>query len=116
MPEMKDSGKRQDFDTGAVRDTAEGKPDYSLLPPFAWGFVHYKYGPKIGNALMSEDPECCFEMILDDMLQDYGINRLLEWLRQGAAKYSAWNWAKGMPVSRCLASLGRHLAAMAAAW
>lgn len=29
----KDSGERQEFSTGAVRDTQEGKPRYSLIPP-----------------------------------------------------------------------------------
>ena len=32
---MKDSGERQQFSTGAVRDTAEGKPMLSLISPFA---------------------------------------------------------------------------------
>lgn len=30
--ETKDSGKRQSFSTGMVRDTAEGKPRYDLIP------------------------------------------------------------------------------------
>ena len=29
----KDSGKRQEFATGSRRDTDEGKPRYSLIPP-----------------------------------------------------------------------------------
>lgn len=32
---MEDSGKRHEFDTGAVRDTAEGKPRPDLISPFA---------------------------------------------------------------------------------
>lgn len=32
---MKDSGTRQQFDTGAVRDTQDGKGRYDLLPPDA---------------------------------------------------------------------------------
>mgnify|MGYP003627443181 CR=1 FL=1 len=32
---LKDSGKRQEFDTGSVRDTREGKGRYDLLPPHA---------------------------------------------------------------------------------
>lgn len=28
----KDSGKRQEFETGMVRDTADGKPRYDLVP------------------------------------------------------------------------------------
>ena|SRR5690606_1387911 len=29
----KDSGKRESFESGAVRDTQEGKPRYDLIPP-----------------------------------------------------------------------------------
>lgn len=29
----RDSGKREDFDTGARRDIQEGKPRYDLIPP-----------------------------------------------------------------------------------
>ncbi len=32
-PTIHDSGKRQDFDTGAVRDTADGKPRPNLISP-----------------------------------------------------------------------------------
>lgn len=28
-----DSGEREEFDTGSVRDTQEGKPRYDLIPP-----------------------------------------------------------------------------------
>lgn len=33
--ETKDSGERQEFPTGGVRDTEVGKPRYDLLSPFA---------------------------------------------------------------------------------
>ncbi len=33
--ELKDSGKRQEFSTGAVRDTSEGKGAYELISPIA---------------------------------------------------------------------------------
>jgi hypothetical protein len=42
VAELKDSGKRQEFNTGAVRDTAEGKSRLSLLPSWAllaWGWI-----------------------------------------------------------------------------
>ena len=32
---VQDSGKRQDFGTGSVRDTNEGKPRYDLISPIA---------------------------------------------------------------------------------
>lgn len=30
--ETKDSGKRETYDTGMVRDVQDGKPDYTLIP------------------------------------------------------------------------------------
>ena len=67
----KDSGKRQEFDTGARRDTQEGKPRFDLIPVTALERVALLYA-------------------------------------RGAEKYDAWNWSKGMPFSRFLASLLRH--------
>ena len=69
---MQDSGQRETFSTGAVRDTAEGKCRPDLISPFA-------------------------------------TERLAEWLRQGSLKYAERNWEKGLPVSRSIASLCRHL-------
>lgn len=69
---MHDSGKRQEFTTGAMRDTADDKPRPDLISPFA-------------------------------------EERLGEWLRKGAVKYAERNWEKGMPMSRCVASMCRHV-------
>lgn len=69
---MQDSGERQTFETGAVRDTAEGKSRPDLISPFA-------------------------------------TERLGDWLMLGAQKYSERNWERGIPVSRTIASLHRHL-------
>lgn len=69
---IKDSGKRESFAGGAVRDVADNKPRPDLISPF-------------------------FMM------------RLGEHLRKGAVKYSTWNWAKGIPNSRCYESAMRHL-------
>ena len=69
---MHDSGEREAFETGAVRDTATNKPRPDLISPFA-------------------------------------MERLGEWLRAGAEKYDERNWEAGIPVSRCVASLYRHL-------
>jgi hypothetical protein len=69
---MKDSGKRQDFNTGAVRDKADDKPRPDLVSPFA----ELREG---------------------------------QWMYEGSVKYADRNWEKGMPISRCIASLQRHL-------
>jgi len=43
---VKDSGKRQEFDTGSKRDTNEGKPRYDLITPLALYrlAIHYANG------------------------------------------------------------------------
>jgi len=71
---MHDSGTRQKFATGAVRDAATGKPRPDLVSPFA-------------------------------------EERIGKWMALGAEKYSERNWEAGIPISRCIASLSRHLMA-----
>lgn len=48
----KDSGKRQEFTSGAVRDTVEGKPRYSLIPVAAlrrWADLMARGAEKYGE-------------------------------------------------------------------
>lgn len=49
--QVKDSGARQEFETGSVRDTQDGKGDYSLLPFIALSRVtiHFQNGSKKYN-------------------------------------------------------------------
>jgi len=68
----KDSGERQEFTTGAVRDTQQDKPRFDLIPPHA-------------------------------------LKRVAEVYTRGAIKYDEWNWFKGIPFQRCLASCMRHV-------
>ncbi len=70
----KDSGERETFGSGAVRDTQANKPRYDLIPP-------------------------------------RGLKRVAELFARGASKYSDHNWRKGMPSSRFMASLLRHVEA-----
>lgn len=46
--EVKDSGKRQQFSTGSVRDTQEGKGRYDLITPIGLRrlAIHYENGAK----------------------------------------------------------------------
>ncbi len=74
MNAMHDSGERQQFLTGAMRDTAADKPRMVLISPFA-------------------------------------MRRLAHWLTIGAKKYEDRNWEKGIPITRCLDSLLRHVEA-----
>jgi len=50
---VKDSGKREEFDTGSRRDSREGKGRYDLIPPYSLKrlAVHYENGAvKYGDA------------------------------------------------------------------
>lgn len=44
-----------------------------------------------------------------DLISPFALERLGEWLRLGAEKYDERNWEKGLPISRTVASLVRHL-------
>lgn len=69
---VEDSGERESFEGGAVRDVRAGKGRYDLITPI-------------------------------------GMRRLARHYENGARKYEDRNWEKGMPVSRCLDSLLRHV-------
>jgi hypothetical protein len=75
--ELKDSGERKEFMTGAVRDRQKGKGMPALVPNWVVWLVSRVY----------ED---------------------------GAYKYAARNWEKGMPLSQYLDSAERHLAKLKA--
>ena len=44
-----------------------------------------------------------------DLISPFAEERQGHWLRMGAAKYAERNWENGMPFSRCVASLKRHV-------
>lgn len=69
---IKDSGKRQTFESGAVRDIEVGKGRFDLLPPQT-------------------------------------LKRLAEHYERGAEKYGDNNYLKGIPISRYIDSLYRHI-------
>ena len=106
MVEMKDSGERQVFEGGAMRDSAKGKPKMHFLSPHMWNFFG---GEPVKQYLLTLDishvENALFELCEIPDLE----NRLCNWLEKGAEKYDEWNWAKGMPFSRVVDSLGRHM-------
>ena len=70
--ELKQSGKKDTFSTGAQRDSQDGKPEQWMGSPLA----NVRYG---------------------------------HLLAKGAKHYGLFNYQKGFPLSRTLASLHRHL-------
>ena len=45
------------------------------------------------------------------LISPFFLRRLGRWLTIGAQKYAKRNWESGMPLSRCVDSLFRHLTA-----
>jgi hypothetical protein len=78
----KDSGKREEYDSGMVRDTQEGKPRYDLLVPLGVPYEHQF------------------------------LTRVASLLARGAEKYSDRNWEKATgsaELDRFKSSAHRHL-------
>jgi hypothetical protein len=67
MFEVKDSGKRQEFETGAVRDVRDGKGRYDLISPYALkrlAIIYERGALKYGDdnylkGMPHRDVECC---------------------------------------------------------
>jgi Domain of unknown function (DUF5664) len=53
--------------------------------------------------------DLCPDKPRPDLCSPFAEERVGEWLRLGAVKYGERNYEKGMPISRCIQSLCRHL-------
>lgn len=114
MVKTLDSGKRDEFKTGARRDTQDDKPRFDLLSPeFLVSAQKYFSGndyvpDKIADPITRREFE---SEVRRDLIPDLLLNRLGALYKRGAAKYSDNNWQKGIPLSRLYSSLFRHLIA-----
>lgn len=112
--EIKDSGNRREFETGAVRDMAEGKGRCDLMPLDV-----------VARFLNSEPLNYIYEfqqskntLFLDIALECFADERswehptaLLEVAKhfeEGAKKYGENNWQKGLPINCYIDSAVRH--------
>lgn len=115
MSKILDSGARRQFNTGAVRDIAEGKGRADLLPLFEVakliGSVVLTYIDdyvRQGDAASLED--AIIEFIEEETVWDI-YTAMLEVSKQyedGAKKYDDRNWEKGIPVHCFIDSGVRH--------
>lgn len=122
-PTIKDSGTRQEFPTGAVRDIQKGKGRCDLLPlDVVSDFYMLKCGR--GNShhmvfgclyMFVETSDCihlqtAVDIAANAMFHD-SATMLLEvsmHFEEGAEKYGENNWQKGLPVKCYINSAVRH--------
>ena len=126
MAELKDSGARREFKSGAVRDVQEGKGRCDLLPldevsVFLGGYlssgpVHY---PKdevvefINQYVRTGDIGNLYTAIRkfidrNGMHPSTAILELAKHYEDGARKYQERNWEKGIPLHCYIDSGVRH--------
>lgn len=112
--ELKDSGTRREFPSGAVRDINEGKGRCDLLPLDMVGEV---FGDDVLNNLdgyvRTGDKELLVEALKEFSEKRYGdlYTAILEVSKQyeeGAKKYAERNWEKGIDLHCYIDSGVRH--------
>ena len=115
MVAILDSGARREFETGAVRDIADGKGRVDLLPLAVIGeYYNDTVLLELGRFVETGNLHClwkAFDDFVDRRYEGDIWTALLELsihYEQGAKKYSDRNWEKGMPVHCFVDSAGRH--------
>lgn len=120
IPEIKDSGERRQFDTGAVRDIQEGKGRCDLMPldvvvevGECWDQWHkdillltYKFQSTGCTGYLYAVLNCFgFKVFSDPQTMLLEVAKHFE---DGAKKYGENNWQKGIPVRCYIDSAVRH--------
>ena len=125
--EIKDSGTRREFESGAVRDCAEGKGRCDLLPLYEASLI---CGTMCSDGIPGFDPIISKLAAFMNRQGDDRISILVEifdlfcgandWdaptalievskhFEEGAKKYNERNWEKGIPTHCYLDSAIRH--------
>ena len=114
MAELKDSGARRDFGTGAVRDVADGKGRCDLLPLHqVAALLDDEIIKAIGDYEESGNTSSLQKAIglFSDMVFGSQYTAMLEAAKQyedGCQKYGERNWQRGIPVHCYIDSGVRH--------
>jgi hypothetical protein len=126
MAEIKDSGNRREFASGAVRDIADGKGRCDLLPldivaealdyySGNWDKVRGGHDPLIAvyRFLESKNVTCLYHAIIGFCIHNSiefpdMILEVSKHFEDGARKYGERNWERGIPCHCYLDSGVRH--------
>ena len=126
MAEIKDSGNRREFASGAVRDIADGKGRCDLLPldivadaldyySANWDKVRGSHDPLIAvyRFLESKNVTCLYHAIIGFCIHNSiefpdMILEVSKHFEDGARKYGERNWERGIPCHCYLDSGVRH--------
>lgn len=112
--EIKDSGERRKFESGAVRDVAENKGRCDLLPLDIIGEMFTDKIPMYINKYIRTGSvisirrairEFSFECYGDTIT---GILEVSKHFEEGAKKYAERNWEQGIPLHCYIDSAMRH--------
>lgn len=111
---IQDNGVRRKFDTGAVRDIAEGKGRCDLLPlGIIADILDDNILRKIHFYLKDGDPDLLMEVIYRFATDVFGdrvtwVLEVSKHYEEGCIKYGERNWEKGIPLHCYIDSGVRH--------
>lgn len=115
MAELKDSGERTEYTTGAVRDCKEGKGRCDLMPldvvgTFLDDFVitHISEFKETGDVKYLYQALDAFVIEIKDHRKENLIREVAIHFEDGARKYGPNNWQKGIPLHSFIDSAIRH--------
>lgn len=114
VQQIKDSGNREEFSTGAVRDVQVGKGSPHLMPIGVIGeYLEDEILKNIEAFRVNQGAESLYAALdlfckseyedNESMFLDVAIH-----YEEGAKKYGPYNWQKGIPVSSYVDSMIRH--------
>lgn len=111
--EIKDSGARREFETGAVRDIQEGKGRCDLMPlDVVARVLNDNTIIKIYNFQKSGGVDYLYDVLKYSGIIDTCLpTKFLEvskHFEEGAKKYGEHNWQKGIPAHCYIDSAVRH--------
>lgn len=112
---IQDSGKRREFETGAVRDIQEGKGRCDLIPmdvmAYCMGNFPFKHIKDFQDTRNTKYLIDLLQVVKDKMFDKSWETMFLELaihFEDGAKKYGDRNWQKGIPVDCYIDSAIRH--------